>query len=316
MRNPRSLATAVVLAAAALLAGCDYPSSTDGYEEDYSDDGSDDSYDDSDTGEDAGNDWLPDLVVGLAFNFSDGHDGGGVGGNGAAPSVASRSDLVRGPSPSDPDARGVTAVARRGPKERFAVRAVDLDPGTPLDLFVADRFDVPLHIAAASADGRGTITFFPAFLPAGVASLEELAGRRVELRDGAGRLLLSGRVPALRGRGADMRASRGYRDDGTGVRVKISLAAVRSAGRQVFRLDARGLAAGASADLWILGDADRMVPMAAGTADAGGRFSLRADSRNGDPMPGGEEWIESLGGRPFEVRCGGEVMADGEFPPL
>lgn len=314
MRNPKSLATAGVMAAALLLSGCEYPSSYDAYEEDSYDDYSDDSYDDSDYEEDDGGDWFVDLVVGFTFDSSDGHDGGG--GRGTAPSVASRSDLVRGASPSDSDARGVTAVARRGPHERFAVRVVDLDPGMPMDLYVANRSDVLLHIAAASADGRGTISFSPAYLPAGVASLEELAGRRVELRDGARRVLLSGRVPALRGRGADVRASRGYRDDGTGVRVKISLAAVRSAGRQVFRLEARGLTAGVAAELRILGDAGQMVPMAAGTADAGGRFSIRADSRNGDPLPGGEEWIESLGGRPFEVRCGAEVVADGELPAL
>jgi hypothetical protein len=196
------------------------------------------------------------------------------------------------------------------------VRVVGLDPGTPLDLYVADRFDSLQFVAATSADGRGTIAFAPAFLPAGAASLEELANHRVELRDGAGRVLLSGRVPALRGRGADLRASRGTRDEGTGVRVKVSLAAVRSAGRQVFRLDARGLPTGAASELRILGREGVMVPAAAGPADAGGRFSVRADSRAGDPLPGGEEWIDSLEGRPFEVRCGGEVMAEGEFPRM
>ncbi len=306
MRNP------ILVAAAVLLAGCgpSYPEDDADYDE------ADESYEDATYQEEDGSDWLADLFVGLVIGAADGDDDEDDDGGGRPPAVVSRSDLVRGAAPSDPDARGMAAVARRRWRERFAVRVVGLDPGAPLHLFVADRFDVTLHIAALSADGRGVISYSPAFLPAGVASLEELAGRRVELRDGAGRVLLSGRVPALRGRGGDRRAARGYRDDGTGVRVKVSMGAVRSAGRQVFRFDARGLPPGAPSELRILDRDGRMVPAAAGTADASGRFSFRADSREGAPLPAGEEWIESLGGRPFEVSCGGGVVADGEFPEL
>lgn len=310
----RGAAAAVVLGAA-LLAGCSEAADgwlSDDYEMGY-DEGYSDGYDDAEPG-------LGEVIVGGVITgiFHD-DDGGGGGGDGDGPHWKSaRSDLVRDFDSADPDDRGAVRVRSSRRREEFAVEVAGVEPGRTLEVFVLDRVgtEVPAGTALADYRGRASLRLRSGgwdALPAGAASLQVLEGAPLVLRDGAGRAVLRGRVPSVRGMGTRWAAARAE-DGETGVGARIRLLGSAAAGRRMARVDLSGLPAGTAADL-LVGDADGVLrPAGRVVAGVEGGCRFLFDSRRGDPLPGRADELADLAGREFEIRIDGDTVLAADFP--
>jgi hypothetical protein len=162
------------------------------------------------------------------------------------------------------------------------------------------------------------------------ASLADLGGQALEVRDDGGAAILAGAFPALksppahephlRGRG-ELLPPGGAPPPSPAGRIDESVRAADAghAERSLFRLRVEHLAADAAFTLW--GDdpatADAaLTQFGSLTTDGGGRGKFVLDSQEGDPMPFGAALADLAGGA-VEVRdAGGAAVLVGAFPAL
>lgn len=228
-------------------------------------------------------------------------------------------DLVRPAAGPDPDARGRVSVGYRVDSRRFRLSCFDLDPATPVEVFVED--------GTGSLDSWRTFTTGPlgslrvgvrprgfASLPADASGLADLKGRRIEVRAAAGSVLLRGTIPHFSDDGRNRRGRLEFEGPGPGVRLRTRLAAKDRSGRQIVALRVDGLAPGATGEIRIEDATATLVPVGTVAADAMGRADLALDSRRGDPLPFEEPSAAAFASRAVEVRVGGLVVASGAFP--
>jgi hypothetical protein len=230
------------------------------------------------------------------------------------PRKGARSDLVRPAAGPDGDCRGRAGAGFRGRDEWIRVEVVGVAPGEALSCVVEDAAGAfaPLGIGLAGPTGRATFearTKGRWTLPGGAASAREMAGRRVEVRDGGDAVLLRGRVPSWRG-GPPRSGTARWGDEGSGAAARVVLGGGSARGGSSLAVAARGLPPLAAVELLL---EDGSVG-AAGAADGAGRWSLRRDSRRGEPLPGDADGAASLAGRPFALRADGAVVLEGAFP--
>jgi len=256
-----------------------------------------------------------------------------------APEPAKKSEvaLQRPASAPDPDAFGKAKLEKKGGKQKFAVEAREL-PAGPGDLF-------RVHLE----DGVGSGSFFtvgdmsleseptgpweltlqstgtaPSSL--GVADLEDLAGRVVEVRDAADAVYLRGVLPALAqapglgnvNRKANLSPPGGMSPspDAKGwVRVRYIAPKGRS------RLDVvvqKGLAPGSSYSVWIedavgAGTLTEVGEVSLDSSGTSGRF--RRDTKKGQSIPLGAATVLDYSGRVIEIRDGAlAVHLEGVIP--
>ena len=250
-----------------------------------------------------------------------GDDGGGGGGGGGGSWVRARSLLMRDAASPDGDTRGHVEVRERGTRQRFQVEAELLDAGSTVEFLVEDGAATMVSAGFFTANVAGQAeaeldTGDGGSLPAGAATVAELAGRRVEVRDSGGALLLFGAVPSIDAAPIRLRGRTRVRDEETGVRVDVEMRVSGPMGRQQFRIKVRRAAPDAALELWIDDGAGTLVLAAPMSANSGGSTAIRLDSRRGDGMPLGAGGVQDLAGRPFEVRVGGVAVAAGALPTL
>jgi len=168
-------------------------------------------------------------------------------------------------------------------------------------------------------------------LPFG-ASLADLGGKAIEIRDGAGVVALSGQFPVPQGPPEPKSGPplHGHGDllppggplppppSGT-IDEDVHAADAHHAARSHARISVEHLAADATFTLWAddPSTADS-APTQFGslTTDAHGRGALDLDTHDGDPMPFGAS-LADLGGKSVEVRDGaGAAVLVGAFPTL
>ena len=254
-------------------------------------------------------------------NSGGGGSGGGSGGSGSGGGSVSggswtrvRSDLVRDAAASDADVAGHVEVRTRTGRERFQVEADHLDAGVSVEFFVADGSDALVSLGSLTTDSLGEAeleldTGDGASLPVGAAAVSDLAGRRVEVRDAAGGVLLAGTVPSLSGSPATVVGRTRITDDSTGTRVKVEMKVKGRDGRQEFKVEVKNAPAGSTIELFIDDGAGTMVLAASGAR-------IRLDSRKGHAMPLGVASLSDLSGRAFEVRVDGTTVASGNLPQM
>jgi hypothetical protein len=162
------------------------------------------------------------------------------------------------------------------------------------------------------------------------ASLADLAGKALEVRDGAGAAILDGTFPALESppaqeptlHGRDvLLPPGGVPPPAPSGRIDESVRAADAghAARSHLRLTVEHLAAGATFTLWADDPATpgtALTQFGSLTTDGKGRGALDLDSQDGDPMPFGAS-LADLAGKAVEVRDGGgAAVLAGEFPAL
>jgi hypothetical protein len=236
--------------------------------------------------------------------------------------VRARSFLVRDAASSDADVCGHVEVRERGTRQRFAVEAENLAPGSAITVLVEDATAAMISAGSSNADFQGLAeleldTGDGESLPAGAATVDELKGRRVEVRDAWGGPLLSGVVGSLDGPAVNHHGKTRVRDDDSGARVKVEMRIRGRDGRQEFRFEVKSVAPNYAVELWILDGMGSMTRAAQTTTNGSGSARLRFDTRRGDGMPLDAPDLQDLAGRVFEVRMmGATVVASGALPSL
>ena len=214
---------------------------------------------------------------------SGGSRSGGSGSGGGGSWIRVRSDMVRAAAASDADVSGHVEVRTRDGRQKFQVEADHLAAGVSVEFLVADGSAALVSLGSMTTDSLGEAeleldTGDGASLPAGAATVADLAGRAVEVRDAAGGVLLTGTVPALSGSPATVVGRTRVTDDATGTRVKVEMKVKGRSGRQEFRVEVKNAPAGSAVELFVDDGAGAMVLAATGPR-------IRLDSRRGHAMP-------------------------------
>lgn len=293
---------------------------------------------------------LPRVLLSAAFAFTLSGLAQGGGLEGEAP-------LMRPPDAPDPDAKGEIEVEQEKDGEaEFELEAEGLDPGGAFEAFLEDAAGSG-NLASIGLleldDDEGEAEFKLRFesdeggLPLGAQSIEELVGRRVEVRGAGDLVYLYGVVPALsdhKGKGGGWDVGKGYLTRAAGAvddeRGKVELRTRDSDGRTRFKVEAEhmpldvfglfledAVGSGTMVEVGALsadGDDDLISSSSEGEDegddddeddDDGSEHEYEVDTGHGDPLPLGAASAADLVGRRFEVRAsGGAVVLEGVVP--
>lgn len=251
------------------------------------------------------------FLVALALAFSPSApalaDDGGGGAEGEAA-------LLPPATSPQPGARGEVEVRSRADGDRLEVEVEAVDPAVDLSFWIDDGTGTFVEAGAlpAGSDER-KLEFDEAAggaLPLGAASVTDLAGRPVEVRDGTGAAVLAGHVPALgeddgdddeaepaRGRSALMRDPASPFPDASG-KVEVE----KSPDGEELEIEAEHLDAGTAVEFFLEDAGGAMVSIGTATADEGGEAEIEFETGDGGTLPLGAASVDDLAGRRVEVR--------------
>ncbi len=161
-------------------------------------------------------------------------------------------------------------------------------------------------------------------LPGGAESLDDLVGRRLEVRDGEGNVILDGEVPHFREEtpddgGGDREAevhegAAEYRGEGE-VHGAMWIRSDPAHHSERMALKVAGLGEDGTFTLFMEDGEHDALAEVAGLVRDGGYAWYWVDTAEGGSLPFGAEEVRSLSGRRFEVRdAEGHVVLDGEVP--
>ncbi len=245
---------------------------------------------------------------------------------GGNPKHDSQVSLVRPEDPPDPDAKGTLRIREKGNGESLEVHAMKVEEGAEHRLWVEDPDDSGLFTDVGALDGSGGSqklkfdTKHDDVLPLGVASVDELIGRRVEVRK-ADAVVLQGSVPpwGLSKKPAKAKVEVSAPDGAPlpDMHAKLSLRSKADKGQERIDLKAKqvdfddgpfhvfveeDVGAGTFVDAGLLEQTDAHE----------GRW--RRDTKKGQALPDGANFVIELAGRLLEVRHDGVVYLRGTIP--
>lgn len=240
--------------------------------------------------------------------------------------VVTRSEMRRTDENGEREPRGVLVATRRSGGSSLRIEMGRLAPEARLLVYVWNGEDLVLwddvrtnreggaSLAGDTQEGPG--------LPLGAESVTALAGRRVEVRDGDGRLLLYGEIPSAASDADEepVRERETHEDEETGADVRVEVDIRPERGREQLEIVVRDLPRGGAAKsprrlvVVRMEDANGAMQDVAGARVRGGRVRVRWDSRRGDELPFGSESVRDLSGRGFELYLGGTRVASGNLP--
>lgn len=252
------------------------------------------------------------------------------------PRVA-RSEFHRTDHAHEHESRGVVVAILRADSSGLRIELGRLAPETGHLVYIESGDEMVLvddlrtngdgaaRLAWDTEDGEG------ADLPLGADGVGELAGRRVEVRDLLGRVLLYAEVPAV-AREEDVEPvheEARHEDEETGTDVRIVVDIRPARGREDLRIVVRDVPRDASREgdrprgakrtarrvvEVRLADDDGSLSAVAYPRVRGGRAAVRFTTRRGRELPHGAESLRDLSGRAFEVFLGGARIASGSLP--
>jgi hypothetical protein len=217
-------------------------------------------------------------------------------------------------------ARGWVQVKLKGAGSSVTVRILKLDGevAAPLGVFLEDEpqgglFTEVAQIAALVKGGGKLVLSSSDGAPAelGVESLDELAGRRLEVRDGNGAALLDALLPGLEAFSGTKLVGKLAPPEGApapAASATLSGKPTTGKGSERFRVKAKKLPAGVVAELFIEDAPGSESFLSAGMLD-GALF--QRDTALGDRLPLEVATQAELVGRAIEVRDGATVLLAG-----
>lgn len=311
--------------------------------DDNGDDGNDDSFDDgddNDTGDDdcdvPGGDDGESIEVFISVD------------NGVITSVQvsrsssddreSESHLTRAATSDDLDVTGEASLESRTDRQKLKVEAEHLTSGRSVRaVVICDGIEESLGDRTASAFGKAEweiATNDGGVLPHGAATVEDLVGCSVEVRDATnGTVLLFGTFESVPASSDDEDGD--GNDDGGGterLRGRAVLAkAVGVAGkayceierrtdggtRNEFKVEVENQTVGLVVEVWVANPVGgALTNVGSLTIGAQGEGQLELQSQDGDSMPFGVTDVTTLSGLPLELRnaSGGAVLYSGTVP--
>lgn len=256
-------------------------------------------------------------------------------GEGSGSWLKAQTYLVRSATTTDENAKGRVEVAQRSKdnRQRFKVKAEHLPAGS-YSLFLEeapgsgnlvevaallgddesdddDGDDDEFEYEADTGDGDA--------LPLGATSLDDLAGRLLEVRDSSGALVfLSGAVPDLASASGGSGSQKGeVKLSGNGVELRLKLRARPAKGDEELTLQVKKAVAGAALELHVRNPAnDQLELVVALTASGKGEAKFRVRTKKGDPLPFGVLHLSDLVGQSLELRDTAGVLIAGQVPAL
>ncbi len=265
--------------------------------------------------------YLSGSVPALGSNGGGDDNGGGGGGGGGWDKA--RSSLTRPAGAPDPDAHGKIETRRRASnaRQRFQVEIEDVPAsGVVFSAFVDDGGGTLTNVGAlVPHEDAGEFeleldTGDGAQLPFGVADVDDLAGRAVEIRGDDALTYLVGTVPSL-GDSLKQDKSNSTLDGGPG-RAKIrARTQPRKASEQLeFEVKKANVAA---FDVFIADPVSSVLTnVATLTVNGGGNAKLKLRTKRGQSLPFGVARVADLSGRAVELREAGtsNVVFTGSMP--
>ena len=228
--------------------------------------------------------------------------------------------LVRPATPPDDDAKGRVEMSEKGKgKIKFSVKAQRIG-GVALELFMEDAVGSGVFVSAGPMVGdledpeSASLKFDGSALPLGVASLADLVGRRMEVRDATPSVFLEGAVPDfaakkskggwLKGKRSVIRPDTPPDEDAKGV---VELRTKAKQNRDRFVVHAQHLPTETLTFSVFMEDAlGSGVFVEVGAMDADledpGSAKLKIDTWQGAPLPHGVSSVSELAGFALEIR--------------
>lgn len=255
-----------------------------------------------------------------------GSGGGGGGGGSGSDWVTSKSFLSRPIPAPDSNATGYVELRKRAKdnRERFKVEADHIDTSIAFAVFLENALGsgVLENVGSMSVDGVDEVeleldTGDGAQLPFGVAVVDDLIGRRVEVRDDLGAVYLFGTVPSIgTSQKADQAKSSLAGDDGKG---QIRIAIQPKKGNQSFEVQVKKTLKKTLVDLYLFNSVTSQFELVASIkTNGGGNGSFEVKTKKGHSLPLGATDVADLSGAAVEVRVPGTgaVLLTGTVPTL
>ncbi|MBK9387931.1 MAG: hypothetical protein IPN34_24200 [Planctomycetes bacterium] len=263
------------------------------------------------------------VLVGTVPDIGNGQPGGPGGGG---PKVKGETPLLR-PNPAPiPFAQGTVQAERQGNEGELEIETEDFDVSAQsFTVWLADAQSAMQQIGALAPDrGRsdhGRADWRTPSLPLGATSIDQLVGRRLEIRDAANAIILEGNVPQLGASNANQRSNQTLTVEAAGASISARGTAKTSwqPSRGRFRSEIRAQARTneAEAELWLENPATNVLELVATRSWSGGstksvRFSW--DSTSSQALPFGVTDPEVLLGLALELRLvSGAVLLSGSL---
>jgi hypothetical protein len=260
-----------------------------------------------------GNDAAPTILFGIVPSFA---VKGGASRKGAALLTRPLEDAP------DEDARGSIQTQRGAGSggERFRVLAAKVGGPAAYDVgveLVNGVWTTVGSIDVAAGKNQGSFEANTArgdVLPGDADTVDELAGLRLRVADGEGRVVLEGVIPERLAGGATAQKARADLAVAAG---RIEWLFQPKTGRSRFRVSVRGLDAPPGTELTLFMRASSLdafeAVAARGSIGTGVIFDF--DQKQGAPLPLGAASAPELSGAEIEVRdAGGQVLASGAAP--
>lgn len=152
-------------------------------------------------------------------------------------------------------------------------------------------------------------------LPLGVVHVDELAGRRVEIRGDDATTYLVGLVPSLADAGESAETAKSHLGGGA-AKGLVKLSRNPKKGGDAMLLKAAKLPAKKSLVLLVENDVGNLVTVATLATNGGGKAQFRVRTKKGDPLPHGKLAVEELSGRKVEIcdPATSDVLLSGVIP--
>ncbi len=231
-----------------------------------------------------------------------------------------RSALMRDVASPFPDASGEVEARKSPTGDSLEIEAKHLDAAAALEFFLEQDDGTLVSIGTATADSQGEakLAFDTAqgdTLPLGAASVDALAGRRVEVRTAAGIPVLFGIVPNATTSAENHHEKGSFDLSGNSARVDAKVNG--RAGRERLTIKVRDrAAAGGTAELFVDDGTGTLVLAGSATVRRSGTVRFTFDNRKGGTLPLSAERLHDLSGRAFEIRVGGAVAVSGTLPAI
>ena len=246
-----------------------------------------------------------------------------------------KSSLTRPDGFEDDDAHGAVDVRTRDAdgRHRLKVKADDMPDGD-YRFFLEDAVgsDTMVEVAALLVDADDdddeddfeyefkADTQHGDPLPLGAASIDELSGRRVEVRDSLSAVVLVGMVPSLPESKADTKSSKAEDklfSESLAVKASIKIKSAPKKGSEELKLKVKKLFGAASVDLYMQSPSSGLMEeVAVLVVDSDGSAKLKVSTKKGQSLPFGAFSVSELSGLAIEVRDSGsgDVLLSGVMP--
>jgi hypothetical protein len=235
-----------------------------------------------------------------------------------------------------PLAGGCIEVEKKDTGQEFEVEVRNVDAAVALTVLIDDGTGTfvsigPLEAGATERELELNTAEGDA-LPAGALTVEDLAGRTVQVRDGADAVVLSGTVPALgthacedgddgddddqgeaepaRARAALMRDAASPDADASGC-IKVE----KEPGEESLEIRVAHLDAGLAIEFFLEDAGGAMVSVGTAAVDDEGGAEIEFSTEDGGTLPLGAASVDDLAGRRVEVKTAdGTLLLFGQVP--